>query len=226
MSRLVKRILFGPFCFNKKQGLKRLMQTSGKSYKNEYKVHEVVTTISNYIAAKGLFTKGNMDVIYCPSELERALGVKTLHVSDVCYYLLRGQTQRLLALEGEKAESDNDEDSHQVSILSRDVEKIEELINSSMEDPCTRYLCEKNLLLLFQSTLRVDKRRRVFAYKDIQKMFLEYLNKNSRKLQSTENPDLFHIKNHPLGKILKMNWFSKAQIRQVIEKLIIQCNPM
>ena len=226
IPRLVKRILFGPFSFNKKQGLKRLMQANGRSYKNEYKVHEVVATISNYITAKGLFTKGNMDIICCPSELERALGVKTLHVGDVCYYLLRGQIQRLLALEWEKAESHNDEDSHQIDILSRDVEKIEELVNFSMEDPCVRYLCEKNLLLLFQSTLKIDKRRRVFAYKDIQKMLLEYLDKNNCKLQITENPDLFHVKNHPLGKILKMDWFSKAQIKQIMEKLTIQCKPM
>ena len=225
VPRLVKRILFGSFCFNKRQGLKRLIQTNGNLYKNEYKVHEVVTTIGNYITAKRLFSKGNVDIICCSNELEKALGTKTLHVSDVCYYLLRGQIQQLLAPEGAETKSDNAEALQQVDIQLRDVEKIEELINSSMQDPCLGYLCEKNLLLLFQSTLRVDKRRRVFTHKEIQKMFLEYLDKSCRQLQSTENPNLFHIKNHPLGEILGMDWLSKAQIMEVLESLIIRCNP-
>ena len=225
VSCQVKRLLSNTFSFNRRQGLKRFIQRNGGTRKPKYKVCEVITITNKYIVERQLCTQGNRDIVFCPSELEKALGVKILHISDICYYLLQEQVQYLFAQKALEASPNQDENPYLIDISSRDVEKIEELITSFEESPLVRYLCEKNLLLLFQSALNVDRRRRIFSYQDIHGMFLEYLKNNNHKFQNIKNPNLFFIKNDPLGGIVGMDWFSECQIKKVVKSLIIQCSP-
>ena len=69
--------------FNPRSRLKRFLARRTGSRRNYYSLHEVLMSLQQIIRKERMFDHSNPAIIICSSELERALDMKALHVSEI-----------------------------------------------------------------------------------------------------------------------------------------------
>ena len=71
------------FKFNPLSKLKRFLSDKTGVEKALYSLAEILTILKNIIRGEGMFDHANPSVIICSPELERALNMKALHVTEI-----------------------------------------------------------------------------------------------------------------------------------------------
>ena len=71
------------FKFNPLSKLKRFLSDKTGVEKAFYSLAEILTILKNIIRGEGMFDHANPSVIICSPELERALNMKALHVTEI-----------------------------------------------------------------------------------------------------------------------------------------------
>ena len=80
---LNKNLLNTLFKFNPLSKLKRFLVSKTGVEKTYYSLAEILTILKNIIKGEGMFDHANPSVIICSPELERALNMKALHVTEI-----------------------------------------------------------------------------------------------------------------------------------------------
>jgi len=80
---LNKNLLNTLFKFNPLSKLKRFLIDKTGVEKTFYSLAEILTILKNIIRGEGMFDHANPSVIICSPELERALNMKALHVTEI-----------------------------------------------------------------------------------------------------------------------------------------------
>lgn len=175
-------------------------------------LREILTFLKHIIKNEKMFDDTNPAIILCSKDLETALNMKALHVTEirdvvVCHlYALPYRLQRLLGV----------------------VKKPfrEPFQNCEIKNKPTIYQNENNRFTLTPDFYKVFEPvvdKKIFSYSEITKMLSDYILSNKEKFFDPRNIKVALVENDPLGIAFQVKSFHRCQVTSLLRKQILLC---
>ena len=233
LLELNKMILNLNYTFKVNAPLKNYIRLKTNSMRENYTLAELLTILKNVIADEELYDHKNHAIILCNSELEAALDLPGMHVTELreCVYRqiveLPEEYQNPVPIQQHNQsvrESLPQETANEptTSTIDSEVEIIEPRI-------CSKVYSNKNarfqLIPDFRDVLSVvpsfDKTQTLFAYDEVTELLSKYILSKKDSIFDLRHVKLALVKNDPLGKVFKVDAFHRCQTHSMTRKQII-----
>ena len=211
--------------------------------KNIYSLAEVLTILKNKIRQEGMFDENNPSIILCSRQLEYALNMRALHVTEVRNLVLLQLDElpdqislRQIPVHSESSglsslyRPQQTPPSHINSIgnsaspttsgpsLMRDVNQD----NSFYTNKDRRFTLKPNFLKVIQSVLNPDKKdQTLFSYEELTLLLSKYILSNKNKFFDQRNIKLAMVHDDPLGTAFGVQAFHRCQVNNLLKSQLI-----
>ena len=234
------------FKFNPLSKLKRFLSDKTGVEKALYSLAEILTILKNIIRGEGMFDHANPSVIICSPELERALNMKALHVTEIRDLVLsqitkvpdqslrenftqeincRGTTINI-SRTNLNLEAPRDNQPQQQS--QQQPPRIIRTANSSTAiytDKNAKFTLKPKFLKVVQLVPGADPKQRIFSYEDVTILLTKYILSRKDTMFDTRNIKLALIADDPLGDAFGVKAFHRCQVNNLLKKQLIPFDP-
>lgn len=170
-----------------------------------YTLQLVLTALKQVISHEKLFDPNNVSVIIGDVELERALGMKSLHVTEV---------RDVVILQMEPLS----DQAVMTPAPERPLHLQQTDQNGARFDVTGRYYIKPNFLRVLRMVEGVDQTKVVFEYKEITKYLSQYILVNKERFFDDRNIKIAHVENDPLGVAFNVKAFHRSQVTHFLRK--------
>lgn len=176
--------------------------------KVNYTLFTVLSAMRSLISNERLYDPNNTTVIICSLELEAALGMKSLHVTEVRDVVL---TQMEVLYPGLLASiPDNPADNNRA--LAQQHGRFD--VNG-------RFYVKPHFLRVLRMVNEVDKSQQVFSYKEVTSYLSQYILDNKDRFFDDRNIKIAHVENDPLGIAFNVKAFHRTQVTTLLRNQLI-----
>ena len=202
-----QRLLNTIFEFNMNSMLKEFLINKTGVDKTFYSLGEVLTILKNTIREEGMFDPSNPAVILCNPDLERALNMKALHVTEV----------RDLVLSQMKG-----------SLPQQPSPRITRIANNPTAvhaDESARFTLKPRFLKVLGSAPGADPNKQIFSYEDVTILLSKYILSRKNTMFDPRNIKLALIADDPLGDAFGVKAFHRCQVNNLLKRQLIPFDP-
>ena len=196
---------FNTFLFNK-TGVER-------SY---YTLIEIFIILKKIIREEKLFDQTNPSIVMCSPELEEAINVKALHVTQIRNYVLSQLTPTQITVpnifqvinEGIDVRNDAHPTAFTNSIKTH-------FVNNS------KCLLKPSFLNVLRSVHGCDQTKTIFTYQEVLSLFSLYILSRKDEIFDHRNIELALVENDPIGGVFGVKVFHRCQVNKLLSSQLI-----
>ena len=216
------------FKFNPLSKLKRFLSDKTGVEKAFYSLAEILTILKNIIRGEGMFDHANPSVIICSPELERALNMKALHVTEIRDLVLSQITkipdQSLRTNLNLEAPRDNQPQQQPQQQPPRII-RTANISTAIYTDKNAKFTLKPKFLKVVQLVPGADPNQRIFSYEDVTILLTKYILSRKDTMFDTRNIKLALIADDPLGDAFGVKAFHRCQVNNLLKKQLIPFDP-
>ena len=186
--------------------LKAYIQTKSGLKREEFTLEKIFIILRDAFREEQLFDPANAQVIFCSHELERCLGVKALHVSQMRDLVLKQMTptgRKLSKLEREE-----------------DLKPVKEVV-----DKGTRFRVSGALMKVLRTVPGVSQHESIFTFDFITLALSRYILMNKQRIFDTRNITLAMVQDDLLGQAFGVKGFHQSQVHGLLMKQLSPVGP-
>ena len=233
LLELNKMILNLNYTFKVNAPLKNYIRLKTNSMRENYTLAELLTILKNVIADEELYDHRNHAIILCNSELEAALDLPGMHVTELreCVYRqiveLPEEYQNPVPIQQHNQsvrESLPQETANEptTSTIDSEVEIIEPRICSKVySNKNARFRLKPDFYDLLSVVSSFDKTQTLFAYDEVTELLSKYILSKKDSIFDLRHVKLALVKNDPLGKVFAVDAFHRLQVTSMLRKQLI-----
>ena len=233
LLELNKMILNLNYTFKVNAPLKNYIRLKTNSMRENYTLAELLTILKNVIAEEELYDHRNHAIILCNSELEAALDLPGMHVTELreCVYRqiveLPEEYQNPVPIQQHNQsvrESLPQETANEptTSTIDSEVEIIEPRICSKVySNKNARFRLKPDFYDLLSVVPSFDKTQTLFAYDEVTELLSKYILSKKDSIFDLRHVKLALVKNDPLGKAFAVNAFHRCQVTSMLRRQLI-----
>jgi len=170
------------------------------------------------ISSERLYDANNTTVIICSPELEGALGMKSLHVTEVRDVVLT----QMEVLQPELLAS-LPESSPVETVRNNAVGGQQQLPNGVKFDVNGRFYVKPHFLRVLRKVAGVDKSQILFTYKEVTSYLSQYILDNKDRFFDDRNIKIAHVEQDILGIAFNVKAFHRTQVTTLLRNQLIPC---
>jgi hypothetical protein len=233
LLELNKMILNLNYTFKVNAPLKNYIRLKTNSMRENYTLAELLTILKNVIADEELYDHRNHAIILCNSELEAALDLPGMHVTELreCVYRqiveLPEEYQNPVPIQQHNqsvSEILPQETANEptTSTIDSEVEIIEPRICSKVySNKNARFRLKPDFYDLLSVVPSFDKTQTLFAYDEVTELLSKYILSKKDSIFDLRHVKLALVKNDPLGKVFAVDAFHRLQVTSMLRKQLI-----
>ena len=196
---------FNTFLFNK-TGVER-------SY---YTLIEIFIILKKIIREEKLFDQTNPSIVMCSPELEEAINVKALHVTQIRNYVLSQLTPTQITVpnifQATNEGIDARNDVHPTPVTHS-------LNTHLMND--SKFLLKPRFLNVLRSVHGCDQTKTIFTYQEVLSLFSLYILSRKDEIFDHRNIELALVENDPIGGVFGVKVFHRCQVNKLLSSQLI-----
>lgn len=224
---LNRKLLNSIFKFKPQSRLRRFIASKeGGCYDTTlFKLATILTVLKDIIRGEGLYDEKNPYIILCSAELELALDMKALHVSEirdlVLKHLIKIDIETFLV----RCSINEGRLTPIAEITTPTTAQQPMHVNQTSTIPIInkedKFICKPKFLLVLHTMPEVDKNRTTFTYGETTLFLSNYILRNKEKFFDLRNIKVAIVKDDLLGDAFGVNAFHRCQVdKLLIEQLI------
>ena len=210
------------FTFNHQSKLKEYLTAKTKVDKTFYKLGEVLTFLKNIIREEKQFDTSNPSIIVCDRELEMALDVKALHVTEVRDRVLSQMTK---VPEPDIAKIPHTELCADSRIRwSAQTPKTINSVSISVNIPTdenARFTLKPDFMKVLHSVPGADTEQTIFSFGEVAALLSKYILSRKNDIFDPRNIKVALVEGDILGTCFQVRAFHRCQINNLIKKQLI-----
>ena len=201
--------------------------------KSLFTLAEILTILKDAIRGEGLYDEKNPSIILCSRDLEEALNMKALHVTEIRDLVL----SHLIKLESDeflKRHCDNvvpapiaNNTSSQDQLVSATQRLIQSARISThvITDKYAKFTCKPKFLAVLRTLPETNKNKLVFTYEEATRLLSTYILKHKNRFFDNRNIKLAMVKGDLLGEAFGVSAFHRCQVNNFLRDQLIPYNP-
>ena len=208
--------------------LKEFIEAKTGTEKSHFTLAEILIIIKDVVSREKLSDPSNPAVIICSRELEEALDVKAIHVTQV-----RAQTLNQLVKIPEQMTREttfkNIQDGQEIAEQDKfprnpTATSNTRIIRSESTAPPVslnhnmRVEVNPRLLNVVRQAPNTEQQRTIYTYGEITRMLSNYILARKEVLFDQRNIQIALVADDPLGKVFEVNAFHRAQLNALLWK--------
>ena len=235
MTMLNKNLLNTIFKFNPFSKLKRFLVKKTGVEKTYYSLAEVLIKLKNIIRGEGMFDYANPSIILCSADLEEALNMKALHVTEIRDLVLSQMTK--------PPEQNLREFTQQTpDYISKTNLNLEPNYNHQQPQPLriirkaniskviymdknAKFTLKPKFLKVIHSTPGADLKQTIFSYEEVTFQLSKYILSRKDDIFDIRNIKVALVENDLIGYAFGVKAFHRCQINNFIRNQLIPINP-
>ena len=225
-------LLASIFEFRPNSRLQRFINFRGKCNKTLFTFREVLVSLRDIILEEGLYDKRNPSVILCSEELEAALNMKALHITEIRNVVLKhlflinpnlalADVSQISSQDHFKIVTSNPES---VTLAAQKLAGISGKSTIRASEPSSTFTCKPEFLRVMQTLPNVNKDQRVFSYEEIVMNLSSYIMNKKHQFFDTRNVKLAMVKDDILGKAFGVDAFHRCQVHNLLRGQLTPIN--
>ena len=202
--------------------LKQFIQKKTGVEKTYYTLAEVLVVLKEIIRGEQMFDTRNPSIIICSEEMELALDLHALHVSEIRNAVLKH------LIEIPKSELRTKYAAETPTGLGNDVNQSGETFNKKLKDSTPKLIDENakfklkpELQEIADLVLGTDARETVFKFKEITEVLSKYILSKKNEIFDKRNIRVALVGKDLLGKAFGVSAFHRCQINDLLCKQLI-----
>jgi len=228
-----KSLLNKLFKFKPDSKLHEYVIKRGNTNKRFFTLAEILSTLRDAIRGEGLYDEKNPSIIICSSDLERALDMKALHVTEIRDLVL----SHMIRIEDEAflsryfSQSTHSTNNVSVSISQSSVSPAQRLIHTAnistqvVTDKQAKFKVKPKFLEVLRSLPSTDQKKTIFTYEEVTLLLSTYILEHKNKFFDTRNIKLAIVKGDPLGEAFGVTAFHRCQVNNLLRAQLIPYDP-
>jgi len=189
-----------------------------KANKVEYTLFTVLSAMRSLISSERLYDANNTTVIICSPELEGALGMKSLHVTEVRDVVLTQMEVLQPELLASLPESQPVE-----QVRNNAVGGTQPQNGNVKFDVNGRFYVKPHFLRVLRKVAVVDKSQILFTYKEVTSYLSQYILDNKDRFFDDRNIKIAHVEQDILGIAFNVKAFHRTQVTTLLRNQLIPC---
>ena len=209
------------------------MSSRGHVNKTLFTLEEILTILKDEIRQEKLFDERNPSIILCSEELEQALEMRAVHVTEirdvVLKHLVRIDNESFIArYYQEQGQPDPDDGLFNLRPVSAEARRLIHTANITtnvMVDQNARFTCRPKFLSVLQTLPEVEKDKEIFSFGEIKRFCSTYILRNKQRFIDARNIRVAIVKNDLLGEAFGVSAFHRSQVNNLIRGQLIPVTP-
>lgn len=181
----------------------------------EYTLFTVLSAMRSLISTERLYDANNTTVIICSLELEKALGMKSLHVTEVRDVVLTQmevlQPELLASLP----------ESHPAETVRNNAPVGGQQQPAGKFDVNGRFYVKPHFLRVLRTVQGIDKSQILFSYKEVTSYLSQYILDHKDRFFDDRNIKIAHVENDLLGVAFNVKAFHRTQVTTLLRNQLI-----
>ena len=230
---LNKNLLNTLFKFNPLSKLKCFLVSKTGVEKTYYSLAEILTILKNIIKGEGMFDHTNPSVIICSPELERALNMKALHVTEIRNLVLsqitkvpdqslRKTTNISRTKLNFKVKRESNQQTQQQH--SSRITRTANISTAIFTDKNAKFTLKPKFLKVVRLVPCIDNTQTVFSYEEVTFLLSKYILARKKEIFDPRNIKLALVGNDPLGDAFGVKAFHRCQVNNLLRSQLIPVN--
>ena len=215
-----RSLLNSIFKFKGSSKLQKFIKEKGRIQKTLFTLAEILTVIKETVRREGLYDERNPPLIMCSEELESAINMKVLHISELMSIVL-SHLQIISNEEFIERYCQNSEGlnlpiptAHLPDFASSNVYRL-------LGTPLGKYTCKPEFLAVLQTMLEMKEDQKVFTFKEIHSLFAKYILKHKERFIDARNSKVAIIKGDLLETVFQVSAFHRCQTTYFIRRQLV-----
>ena len=238
---LNKNLLNTLFKFNPLSKLKRFLVNKTGVEKTYYSLAEILTILKNIIRGEGMFDHANPSVIICSTDLEKALNMKALHVTEIRDLVLSqitkvpdqslrekftqkiphcGRTTINVSRTNLNLEAPRDSQPQPPRII-----RTANISPAIYTDKNAKFTLKPKFLKVVQLVPGTDLKQTIFSYEEVTLLLSKYILSRKDDIFDPRNIKLAIVANDPIGDAFGVKAFHRCQVNNLLRSQLIPVNP-
>ena len=228
-----KSLLNTLFKFKPSSKLYQFVLSRGHVNKTLFTLGEILTILKNEISQQKLFDERNPSIILCSGELEEALNMRALHVTEirdlVLKHLVRIDNEAFVARyyqdQGQPDPNNGLFNPRPVSAEAGRLIHTANITTNVVVDQDAEFTCRPKFLSVLQTLPEVEKDKEIFSFEEITRFFSTYILRNKQRFIDARNIKVAIVKYDLLGEAFGVSAFHRSQVNNLIRGQIIPVTP-
>ena len=237
------------FQFNPRSRLKRFLVRRTGSEKTYYSLAEILTSLKNIIRKEEMFDQANPSIIICSTDLERALDMKALHVTEIRDLVLSQITKAPDQTLGESSirqigkcqgipisisrtnldldttkNQDHQQTQQQPSVPPRII-RTANISTTTYTNKYAKFTLKPKFLKVLQLVPGTNPKQTVFSYEEITNLLSKYIISRKNEIFDRRNIKLALVADDPIGEAFGVKGFHRCQVNNLLRSQLIPVNP-
>ena len=197
---------FNTFLFNK-TGVER-------SY---YTLIEIFIILKKIIREEKLFDQTNPSIVMCSPELEEAINVKALLVTQIRNYVLSQLTPTQITVTNIFQATNTG-----IEMSTNDVHPtpVNHSLNTHLMND-SKFLLKPRFLNVLRSVHGCDQTKTIFTYQEVLSLLSSYILSRKDEIFDHRNIMLALVKNDPIGGVFDVKVFHRCQVKNLLNTQLV-----
>lgn len=184
--------------------------------KLDFTLFEVLSALRKVISSEKLFDPNNTTVIICSRDLETALNVKFMHITEVKDIVLLQMEVLSPVLLASLTPSTQTSVSAATSGGQQQAAPYFDMEGT--------YWVKPHFLKVLRMVKDVDQTKVKFSYREVVANLSKYILENKDRLFDSRNIKVAHVEGDPLGVAFNVKAFHRSQVTSLLRNQLIPCN--
>jgi len=234
---LNRNLLNTLFKFQPLSKLKRFLISKTGVEKTYYSLAEILTILKDVIRGEGMFDEANPSVILCSEDLEEALNMRALHVTEIRDVVLshitkvpdqslRDKFSQNINICRTNINVSRNEHSNQVSAPAS-IPRIIRTANIStavFTDKNAKFTLKPKFLKVVRTVPDINPMKTVFTYEEVTLLLSKYILSRKDQIFDPRNIKLALVTNDPIGEAFGVKAFHRCQVNNLLRSQLIPVN--
>ena len=221
---LNKNLLNSVFKFQPLSKLKKFVINKTGVEKTHYTLAEILTMLKDVIRREGMFDSANPSVILCSRDLEEALNMRALHVTEVrdlvLSHIIKVSDQSLREEHNQKV-SDEAPRGPIPAPTSLRVIKTVNISTVIFTNKNAKFTLKPKFLRVIQSVPDIDMEQTVYTYGEVCLLLSKYMLSKSDEIFDQRNVRLALVSGTLLGEAFGVTAFHRCQVNNLLRGQLI-----
>eukprot|EP00092_Neocalanus_flemingeri_P026852 GFUD01029108.1.p1 GENE.GFUD01029108.1~~GFUD01029108.1.p1 ORF type:complete len:726 (+),score=117.49 GFUD01029108.1:126-2303(+) len=235
---LNKNLLNTLFKFQPLSKLKRFLISKTGVEKTYYSLAEILTILKDVIRGEGMFDEANPSVILCSEDLEEALNMRALHVTEIRDLVLshitkvpdqslrEKFTQAINICRANTINVARNQPYSQVPapVLPPRIIRTANISTAVFTDKNAKFTLKPKFLKVVRTVPGNDPDKIVFTYEEVTLLLSKYILSRKDKIFDPRNIKLALVATDPIGEAFGVKAFHRCQVNNLLRSQLIPAN--
>jgi len=231
---LNKNLLNTLFKFQPLSKLKRFLISKTGVEKTYYSLAEILTILKDVIRGEGMFDEANPSVILCSKDLEEALNMRALHVTEIRDLVLshitkvpdqslrEKFTQSINICRANTINVTRNEPNNRVAApVPPRIIRTANISTAVFTDRHAEFTLKPKFLKVVQTVPGIDPKQTIFTYEYVTLLLSKYILSRKDQIFDPRNIKLALVDKDPIGEAFGVKAFHRCQVNNLLRSQLI-----